>query len=67
MIPTFYTTGLPQTCTNTWKTGMHPGVLSFKVELVDKCKLMEVIILLFWEYQIQPLPLGEGLDLISSK
>ena len=67
MIPTFYTAGLPQTCTNTWKTSMPPGVLSLQVELVDKCKLMEDILLVFWQYQIKPLPLGEGLDLISSK
>ena len=57
-----------QTCTNIWNASIPPGVLSFQVEFVAKIKLMEdMFVLLFWPYQIQPLPVGEGLYFISNK
>ena len=60
--------GRGQTCTNTRNTSIPSGVFSFQVEFVDKFKLTEDIFLfLFWPYQIQPLPLGDRLDLMSSR
>ena len=49
--------GSSQTCTNTRNTSIPHGVLSFKVDFVDKFKLVEdIFLLLFWPYQIKPLP-----------
>ena len=43
------------------------GILSLQIEFVDKFKLMEdMFLLLFLQFQIQPLPVGEGLELIYS-
>ena len=56
-----------QTYNNTWNTSIPPGVLSFQVKFVDKFNLMVgIFLLLFWPYQIQSLPGGEGLDLKSN-
>ena len=44
------------------------GFWASEVEFVDKFKLMENMFLLaIWQYQIHPLPLGEGLDLLSNR
>ena len=44
------------------------GFSASKVELVNKFKLMEDMFWLsIWQYQIQPLPLCQGLDLLSSR
>ena len=48
-----------QTCTNIRNTSVPPAGLIFQVKFVDKLKLMDIFLLLFWTYQIQ---LVRGLD-----